>query len=270
MNHDDLERQLRSQSGPREQGYHPTPLPAEPGAPARRRGVPPVLRGGLFAAVASAAVLAVVIVSGGLDGQLGVGGGVATPSPSDAKTQEATPSVAPSTTAEPGACRPEAVVLTAEPWGGAAGSRGTSVTLTLADGAAPCHPANAVSGRILDATGATLVETEDGEWVSSCVLEAIRADGADTLAHEETHAGAAKAVAAGLPTELLWAARGLQNEPQGLYDEGRIAALALPADVRVTPLEDVNHYSAVFAPDGTAAVVDAIERRLDAAGVSGA
>ena len=115
-----------------------------------------------------------------------------------------------------------------------------------------------------------LVETEDGEWVSSCVLEAIRADGADTLAHEETHAGAAKAVAAGLPTEFLWAARGLQNEPQGLYDEGRIAALALPADVRVTPLEDVNHYSAVFAPEGTAAVVDAIERRLDAAGVSGA
>jgi pimeloyl-ACP methyl ester carboxylesterase len=115
-----------------------------------------------------------------------------------------------------------------------------------------------------------LVETEDRQWVSSCVLEAIRADGADTLAHEETHAGAAKAVAAGLPTEFLWAARGFQNEPEGLYDDGRIAALSLPPEVRVTPLEDVNHYSAVFAPEGTAAVVDAIERRLDAAVVSGA
>lgn len=115
-----------------------------------------------------------------------------------------------------------------------------------------------------------LVETNEGDWVSSCVLEAIRADGADTLADEETLAAAAKGVAAGVPTEFLWAARGFQNEPQGLYDEGRIAALGLPADVRVTPLEDVNHYSAVFVPEGTAAVVDAIERRLDAAPLSGA
>jgi pimeloyl-ACP methyl ester carboxylesterase len=115
-----------------------------------------------------------------------------------------------------------------------------------------------------------LVQTKDGDCVSSCVLAAIRADGADTLAHEETLAGAAKAVAEGLPTEFLWAARGLQNEPQGLYDEGRIAALALPRDVRVIPLEGVNHYSAVFAPEGTAAVVDAIERRLGDAVLIGA
>ncbi len=161
MNHDDLERQLRSQSGPREQGYHPAPLPAEPGAPSRAAGVPSVLRGGLFAAAAAAAVLAVVFVSGGLNGQFGVGGDVSTPSPSDAKTQAATPSVTASA-AEPGACRPEDVVLTAEPWGGAAGSRGTSVTIALADGAAPCHPANAALGRILDGTGATLVESVAG------------------------------------------------------------------------------------------------------------
>ena len=162
MNHDDLERQLRSQSGPREQGYHPALLPAEPGARSQRPGVAPLLRGGLLVAAACAAVLAVVIVSGGLDGRSGVGGDVSTPTPGDGRTQAATPSVAPSTAGEPGACRPEDVVLTAEPWGGAAGSRGTSVTLTLADGAAPCHPANAVSGRILDATGATLVENLAG------------------------------------------------------------------------------------------------------------
>jgi hypothetical protein len=160
MNHDDLERQLRSQSGPRERGYHPTPLPAEPGAPSQRRG-PAVLRGGLFAAAAAASVLAVVIVSGALNGQFGVGGDVSTPSPSDVKSQAATPSVAP-TAAEPAACRQVVVVLTAEPLGGAAGSRGTSVTLTLADGAAPCHPANAALGRMLDATGATLVESVAG------------------------------------------------------------------------------------------------------------
>ncbi|MEO8246392.1 MAG: hypothetical protein ABI622_04650 [Chloroflexota bacterium] len=162
MNHDDLERQLRSQAGPREQGYHPNPLPAEPRAPAQRRRVPTVLRGGLFAAAAAAAVLAVVVVSGGLDGPLGVGGDVSSPSPSDVKTQAATPSVSPGTAAEPAACQPEDVVFTAEPWGGAAGSRGTSVTLALADGAAACHPANGALGRILDGTGATLVESVGG------------------------------------------------------------------------------------------------------------
>ena len=81
-----------------------------------------------------------------------------------------------------------------------------------------------------------LIQTDEGDWVSSCVLDAVRADGADVLAHPETHAGAAKAVAAGVATEFLWAARGLQNEAQGLYDEGRIAALGLPADIRVTPI----------------------------------
>ena len=75
-----------------------------------------------------------------------------------------------------------------------------------------------------------------------------------------------------MPTEFLWAPRGLQNEAQGLYDEARIAALGLPAPIRVTPLVDVNHYTAVFASNGTTAVVDAIERRLDgtAGGVSAA
>ena len=117
-----------------------------------------------------------------------------------------------------------------------------------------------------------LVKTDAGYWVSSCVLDAIRADGADVLADPETHAAAASAVAAGVPTEFLWAPRGLQNEAQGLYDEARIAALGLPGPIRVTPLVDVNHYTAVFASNGTTAVVDAIERRLDQAeaGVSAA
>jgi len=101
------------------------------------------------------------------------------------------------------------------------------------------------------------------------VLDAIRADGADTLADEEVHSGAVKAVVAGVPTELLWAPRGLQNEPQGLYDEGRIAALALPEEIRVTQIPDVNHYTAVFDPAGVETVVDAIERRLDGAALGG-
>lgn len=161
MNHDDLERQLRSQPGRREEGYRPALLPAEPGPPSLGRRTPPLLRSGLFAAAAVAAVLTVLTVSGGPDGRSGVGGDVPTPTPSDAR-EEATPSVVPGSAAEPGACRPEDVVLTAEPWGGAAGSRGTSVTLALADGAHACHPANGALGRIVDATGATLVESIAG------------------------------------------------------------------------------------------------------------
>ena len=53
--------------------------------------------------------------------------------------------------------------------------------------------------------------------------------------------------------------------------DGAPGSSQLPADIRVTAIEDVNHYTAVFAPAGTTAVVDAIERRLDGSvGVSGA
>ena len=101
-----------------------------------------------------------------------------------------------------------------------------------------------------------------GEWVSSCRLEAVRADGADVLADRQTHSAAVKAVAAGVPIELVWAARGLMDEAQGLYDEDRIAALDLPAQVRITAVPDTNHYTIILGDRGVAAVVDAIERQL--------
>ena len=34
---------------------------------------------------------------------------------------------------------------------------------------------------------------------------------------------------AGVPVEHLWAARGMLDEAQGLYDEARLAALEVPA-----------------------------------------
>ena len=74
----------------------------------------------------------------------------------------------------------------------------------------------------------TSSRTRSRHWVSSCVLEAIRADGADVLAHRGDPRRCGQAVDLRRPTEFLWAARGLQNEAQGLYDEGRIAALACP------------------------------------------
>ncbi len=97
---------------------------------------------------------------------------------------------------------------------------------------------------------------------SSCHIEAIRADGADVLADQETHAGARKAVQAGVPVEFVWAERGLMNEPTGLYDEDRIAALALPEAVRVIGVDDINHYTLVFDPEGVEPVTDSIVRLL--------
>jgi len=109
-----------------------------------------------------------------------------------------------------------------------------------------------------------LIAADDGtgEWVSSCRLAAVRADGVDVLADPETHAAARKAVASGVPVELVWAARGLLDEPQGLYDEERLTALDLPDDLRVTAAPDTNHYTVILEEDGVGAVVDAIERQL--------
>ncbi|GAA6525689.1 alpha/beta fold hydrolase [Intrasporangium sp. DVR] len=100
-----------------------------------------------------------------------------------------------------------------------------------------------------------------GRWRSSCVLDAVRVDGADVLADPLTHAAVRRAVGLGKPIELVWARRGLLNEPQGLYDEERLAALDIPDGVRVTAV-DANHYDVILDEPGVRAVVDAIDRHL--------
>ncbi len=69
------------------------------------------------------------------------------------------------------------------------------------------------------------------------------------------------AVADGVGAELVWARRGLLDEPQGLYDEGRLAALDLPDGVRTTEV-DANHYDVILGDRGVAAVADALDRQL--------
>src|SRR5437773_8052729 len=127
MNDQDLERELRSQRGPREDGYTPTRLPMtlDDGTTAgpRRSLVP---RAALFAGAALAGALAVAVVAGILSGpgpDVGSGG-----SPS-----------AQATALLPGDCGPSDVALSAEPWGGAAGSRGTVVAGTPAAGTSFCN-----------------------------------------------------------------------------------------------------------------------------------
>ncbi|WP_152186179.1 alpha/beta fold hydrolase [Segeticoccus rhizosphaerae] len=102
--------------------------------------------------------------------------------------------------------------------------------------------------------------SQGGALASTCVLDAVRADGADVLFDAEVHAGARTAAGAGIPVEFLWAQRGLVDEPQGLYDEQRLAALRLPEDVRVTAIPGTNHYSVVLGRLGAGQVAAAIAR----------
>ncbi|TDD99073.1 alpha/beta hydrolase [Jiangella asiatica] len=101
----------------------------------------------------------------------------------------------------------------------------------------------------------------DGARRSSCVLDAVRADGADVLADAEV----LRSVRDGTrPTTLLWAQRGMLDEPQGLFDDDRLAAAGLPPGVSVVPVGGVNHYTVLFEPRAVRTVASAV-----AGGVSG-
>ncbi len=103
-----------------------------------------------------------------------------------------------------------------------------------------------------------LVPGDDGSLRSSCVLEAVRTDGGQVLLDAQAHAAVGDAVAAGVPVTLLWAARGLMDEPQGLYDTTRLAALDLPEGVQVVPVADCNHYTVVLDPAAVQRVAAAV------------
>ncbi|WP_327711361.1 alpha/beta hydrolase [Streptomyces sp. NBC_00464] len=88
---------------------------------------------------------------------------------------------------------------------------------------------------------------------SSCRIEAIRTDGVGLFDAEVLTA------VRRLPAEatLLWAARGLMDEEQGLYDESRLAAADLDG-TRVEPVavKDVNHYTVLTGERGAREVAD--------------
>ena len=111
--------------------------------------------------------------------------------------------------------------------------------------------------------GSDGADESDGPWRSTCSLAAVRADGADVLADRQTHAAVRNVAERGVAVDLLWARRGLLDEPQGLYDAARLAALDVPESVRVTEV-DANHYDIVLGDVGVMAVADAIDRHLAA------
>ncbi|GAA1149771.1 pimeloyl-ACP methyl ester carboxylesterase [Kitasatospora gansuensis] len=97
-----------------------------------------------------------------------------------------------------------------------------------------------------------LVGTEP-ELRSSCVPEAIRQDGGEVLLDKDA-AGAVHRLP--LPAELLWAERGLMDEPQGLYDVNRIELAGLDLErVKATPVPDTNHYTIVAGAAGAEQIV---------------
>ncbi|WP_326701152.1 alpha/beta hydrolase [Streptomyces sp. NBC_01754] len=107
-----------------------------------------------------------------------------------------------------------------------------------------------------------LVGTEP-DMRSSCRLEAVRADGVGLF--DEDVLAAVRGLPA--PATLLWAERGLMDEPQGLYDPERLAAAALDG-TGVTPLcaPGANHYTVLTGEAGAALVADLL---LEAAGQDG-
>lgn len=94
------------------------------------------------------------------------------------------------------------------------------------------------------------------ELRSSCVKAAVRTDGSDILLNQDV----IDAILA--PTTeavFLWATRGMQNEPQGLYDERRIGMVALDHErVRASAVPGANHYSILLADAPARAVAEQI------------
>ncbi len=103
-----------------------------------------------------------------------------------------------------------------------------------------------------------LVAAPDGTLHSSCVLDAIRNDGAAVTAEPESLL-AVRALP--VPGTLLWAPRGLMNQTPGLYTEQLLAAAELPDTLRVQEVPDCNHYSIVFADHARRAIVDGLVGR---------
>jgi hypothetical protein len=150
MSQDDLERRLRTEIGPREHGYEQVPLPAtlEPQGAGGSSGL---RRVAVLVPAAAAGIVTVAVASIMLASGPGPGTGTGVPSP----PEDPGPSAA-----RPEACTPEEVALTAEPWGAAAGSRGTVVTVMYRGSRHQCELESGIGAQVVDASGNVVVLRE--------------------------------------------------------------------------------------------------------------
>lgn len=174
-----LERRLQTEPMPDESRFVARSLPATVAeARAVVGGLPadssaPRLAFALVATVA-AIVLALALLPEGILNRIPSGEGPVPGSVESIAPTSTTPGATPTpmaTDAPEAGCPAGSVVFRPEPWGGAAGSRGTSLVVVLAEGATPCQLDTPVGVRILDGSGTELVAgaSQDG---SSVLLEA--------------------------------------------------------------------------------------------------
>ncbi|WP_034269367.1 alpha/beta fold hydrolase [Actinospica robiniae] len=98
----------------------------------------------------------------------------------------------------------------------------------------------------------------DGRAVSSCVEDAIRADGRQVIVEPGLRTAINELTC---PVEFVYAARGMLNEEQALYDESRLVLGGLDRDkVRVELVPGTNHYTVVGPGAGARAIVRALLR----------
>jgi pimeloyl-ACP methyl ester carboxylesterase len=96
----------------------------------------------------------------------------------------------------------------------------------------------------------------DGTVVSSCVEAAIRADGRQLIVDESVE----QAInAASCPITLLYAERGILNQPQGFYTEAVLDAAGIDRDrVAAALVPGTNHYTIVGPGVGADSIAAAI------------
>ena len=91
--------------------------------------------------------------------------------------------------------------------------------------------------------------------------EAVRVDGADLFDNElllEATTGLP------VPATLLWASRGPQSEPPGLYDEVRLSRLGLDgAHVTAREVPGTDHWSVLWAGSAVPEIADAVRSAAD-------
>jgi pimeloyl-ACP methyl ester carboxylesterase len=95
----------------------------------------------------------------------------------------------------------------------------------------------------------------EGGLRSACDPEAVRLDGADMLTNERVLEATSNLP---MPATLLWAARGMQDETPGLYDEARLERLGLArVGIATRPVPGTNHDSILWDPTGVAEIAEA-------------
>lgn len=126
----------------------------------------------------------------------------------------------------------------------------------------PAFAADSWSEDVEDYIQYDLVGAEP-ELRSACSRAAVRTDGADILLNQQVIDAVQAPTTEGV---LLWAPRGLQNEPEGVYDERRLGLIDIDPDrIRVAAVPGTNHYSILLAEPGASAVAGEIKAAAEVA-----